>query len=199
MDIGTLDTIILAMPNSWKGTIFQYLGRIQRNLDKKSELRVYDYVDMLIPSFAKMYQKRKSAYKDLGYKIQEDKNSRRPNVDLYEGSYQSAILKSLKDSTEVMIAASFMSPFIFWKIINSLKSEYKIVLGEISDFYAKKLKSYSISYTLSVDNMPECILIDNRELWLCSDKGFNSDKGIAVCITSSDTINGFRRIIQQKE
>ncbi|WP_424320503.1 hypothetical protein ACPD8N_07425 [Lacticaseibacillus chiayiensis] len=45
MDIGGIDTIILAMPFSWKGITVQFLGRMQRSLNTKPELRVYDYDD----------------------------------------------------------------------------------------------------------------------------------------------------------
>lgn len=202
MDIGNLDTIILAMPNSWKGTIFQYLGRLNRNLDEKKELRVYDYVDMLIPIYAKMYQKRKRAYKELEYKIQEDKDSFRSDVDLYEGNYHLPVLESLENANKVMMMTSFMSPFVYWKIVhnhNDKENKYSIILNTISDFYKQKLKADDIEYTLTENNMPECILIDNQKLWLCSDKGFNSNKGIAICITSPDIIHGFKKIIQREK
>lgn len=198
MDIGNLDTIILAMPNSWKGTIFQNLGRLHRNLDKKDELRVYDYIDMLVPAFARMYQKRKEAYKKLGYRIQEDKNSRKQNVNLYEGNYHSAIEKSVKNARKVILFSKSMTRFIYWEIIYKMKDACTILLNKISEPYNKKLQKSDISYTLTEKVLPECILIDDGELWLSSDKGFNSNKGIAICITSPDTINGFKRMLQNE-
>ncbi len=195
LDIGALDTIVLAMPNSWKGIIFQTLGRLQRDVTNKKELRVYDYVDILIPPFARMYQKRKKAYEKLNFKIQEDKTSRSSNVSLYEGNYHSILLKRSKQAKHAMISAANLSPFLLWKLIYKNKDHCTVVLHSLSDFYQKKMLSASVSYTLTDNNIPECILFDNKELWLCSDKGFNSDNGIAVCISSPDTVAGFSKII----
>ena len=52
---------------SWKGALVQYVGRIQREYDGKSEIRVIDYVDMKIPMLTRMYVKRYRGYKALGF------------------------------------------------------------------------------------------------------------------------------------
>jgi len=41
-----LDTLFLAMPISWKGTLQQYAGRLHRLFEGKSEVQIYDYVDI---------------------------------------------------------------------------------------------------------------------------------------------------------
>ena len=41
-----LDTLFLAMPISWKGTLQQYAGRLHRLFETKKEVRIYDYVDI---------------------------------------------------------------------------------------------------------------------------------------------------------
>lgn len=66
-DLPRLDTLILALPVSWKGALVQYVGRIQREYDGKSEIRVIDYVDMKIPMLTRMYAKRCRGYKALGF------------------------------------------------------------------------------------------------------------------------------------
>lgn len=53
-----LDTILLAMPVSWKGTLAQYAGRLHRNYDGKQEVHIYDYVDIHVPALERMYHKR---------------------------------------------------------------------------------------------------------------------------------------------
>ena len=45
-DSPRLDTLLLAMPISWKGTLAQYAGRLHRNYEGKNEVRIYDYVDV---------------------------------------------------------------------------------------------------------------------------------------------------------
>jgi superfamily II DNA or RNA helicase len=47
-DLPQLDTLFFGLPFSAKNNQTQYLGRLQRNLDQKDELRVFDYVDLWI-------------------------------------------------------------------------------------------------------------------------------------------------------
>jgi superfamily II DNA or RNA helicase len=56
-DDARLDTLFLALPVSWKGTLVQYAGRLHRSHAGKSDVRIYDYVDRNIPMLVKMYQK----------------------------------------------------------------------------------------------------------------------------------------------
>ncbi len=62
-----LDTLILAMPFSWKGTIVQYAGRLHREHPGKQEVRVYDYIDADVPKLLKMHKKRLRGFRDIGY------------------------------------------------------------------------------------------------------------------------------------
>ncbi len=64
-----LDTLFLAMPISWKGTLQQYAGRLHRFYDSKKEVRIYDYVDDQVEMLQRMYAKRKSGYRAMGYLI----------------------------------------------------------------------------------------------------------------------------------
>ena len=68
-DDARLDTLFLAMPVSWKGTLAQYAGRLHRTHHNKTEVRIYDYVDHLVPMLERMHQKRLIGYKSLGYTI----------------------------------------------------------------------------------------------------------------------------------
>jgi superfamily II DNA or RNA helicase len=63
-----LDTLFLAMPISWKGTLQQYAGRLHRLYEAKKEVRIYDYVDIQVRMLEKMYQKRLNGYASMGYK-----------------------------------------------------------------------------------------------------------------------------------
>jgi superfamily II DNA or RNA helicase len=44
-DDARLDTLFLATPISWKGTLQQYMGRLHRLHEGKQFVHVYDYVD----------------------------------------------------------------------------------------------------------------------------------------------------------
>jgi len=67
-----LDTLFLAMPISWKGTVQQYAGRLHRLFDGKENVQIYDYVDSQARVFSKMYHKRLAGYASLGYKIKAE-------------------------------------------------------------------------------------------------------------------------------
>ena len=56
-DDARLDTLFLAMPISWKGTLQQYVGRLHRLHDNKRIVQVYDYVDDWVPMLERMYER----------------------------------------------------------------------------------------------------------------------------------------------
>lgn len=68
-DFPRLDTLIMAMPVAWKGVVEQYAGRLNRDYEGKKDIFIYDYVDIHIPMFDRMYYKRLKAYKQIGYDI----------------------------------------------------------------------------------------------------------------------------------
>ena len=68
-DLPRLDTLMLALPVSWKGLIAQYTGRLHRNYPGKNETRIYDYIDLRVPVCDSMYRKRLHGYKAVGYSI----------------------------------------------------------------------------------------------------------------------------------
>jgi superfamily II DNA or RNA helicase len=62
-----LDTLVLAMPVSWKGTLVQYTGRLHRLHPRKSEVRIFDYVDREVPLLMRMFERRLRTYRAIGY------------------------------------------------------------------------------------------------------------------------------------
>jgi superfamily II DNA or RNA helicase len=66
-----LDTLFLTLPVSWKGTVAQYAGRLHRLHDMKTEVIIYDYADLNVQMLARMYGRRVSGYKAIGYEINE--------------------------------------------------------------------------------------------------------------------------------
>ncbi len=71
-DDARLDTLFLAMPISWRGTLQQYVGRLHRLHANKREVQVYDYVDGAVPMFTRMFEKRLKGYEAVGYEVLED-------------------------------------------------------------------------------------------------------------------------------
>ena len=70
-DDARLDTLFLAMPISWKGTLQQYVGRLHRLHDNKRFVQAYDYVDSHVPMLARMYERRVRGYGAIGYVIEQ--------------------------------------------------------------------------------------------------------------------------------
>ena len=68
-DLPFLDTLFLVFPFSWKGTLIQYTGRLNRNYHGKNEIQVFDYIDDKELTLAKMYQRRLRGYKALGFTV----------------------------------------------------------------------------------------------------------------------------------
>lgn len=65
-----LDTLFIALPISWRGTVAQYVGRLHRLHEHKREVRVYDYADLNVPMLARMFDRRCEGYEAVGYAIQ---------------------------------------------------------------------------------------------------------------------------------
>jgi superfamily II DNA or RNA helicase len=74
-DDARLDTLFLAMPISWRGTLQQYVGRLHRHHDNKQVVQVYDYVDIHIPTLMRMYKKRLKGYDAIGYLVQNSQEN----------------------------------------------------------------------------------------------------------------------------
>ncbi len=81
-----LDTLFLAMPISWKGTLQQYAGRLHRLFEGKKEALIFDYIDIHVRMFERMYNRRLSGYASIGYKMRGElfstPNQNEENVDI---------------------------------------------------------------------------------------------------------------------
>ena len=66
-DDARLDTLFLALPVSWKGTLIQYAGRLHRLHPGKTNVRIFDYVDRGVPMLLKMFERRLRGYRAIGY------------------------------------------------------------------------------------------------------------------------------------
>jgi superfamily II DNA or RNA helicase len=94
-DDARLDTLFLALPVSWKGTLVQYAGRLHRFHAGKTDVRIYDYVDRNVPMLVKMFQKRLRGYRVMGYELDKSDN---PNKNNHEHDKSKTSTPSLWDS-----------------------------------------------------------------------------------------------------
>ncbi|HOT75803.1 MAG TPA: DEAD/DEAH box helicase family protein, partial [Candidatus Wallbacteria bacterium] len=109
-DCPRLDTMLLAMPIAWKGTVAQYAGRLHRQYDGKNEVIIYDYVDAHVPVLEKMYHKRVKGYSQIGYKaMPESYSSEKTNIIFDENSFQPVFAVDLAAARKQII---IVSPFM---------------------------------------------------------------------------------------
>lgn len=74
-DHPALDTLVLAMPVSWKGTLQQYAGRLHREHASKADVRIIDFIDSGHPALLRMWSKRQAGYKAMGYRFADSSSS----------------------------------------------------------------------------------------------------------------------------
>jgi superfamily II DNA or RNA helicase len=67
-----LDTLVLAMPVSWKGTLQQYAGRLHREHASKTDVRIIDFVDAGHPALMRMWDRRQRGYRAMGYRMEAE-------------------------------------------------------------------------------------------------------------------------------
>ncbi|MDO8548817.1 MAG: DEAD/DEAH box helicase family protein [Ignavibacteria bacterium] len=178
-----LDTLFLAMPISWKGTLQQYAGRLHRLYKNKNEVQIFDYVDIHIRMLEKMYNKRLTGYASIGYKAKgEDIGSDRIDIIFDKQSfmpvYSNDILNALK---EILI----VSPFVTKKrtlqmlefLSNALSKNVIITVftRPVDDFNEKDsntmqsnfelLKSAGICIVFKSNIHQKFAVIDQRIVW----------------------------------
>ena len=97
-DDSRLDTLFLALPVSWKGTLIQYTGRLHRLHPGKTEVRIFDYVDHAVPMLMRMFEKRLRGYGAIGYAQDEAPVGLREAKDDTVVEYDEDVLGELLDA-----------------------------------------------------------------------------------------------------
>jgi superfamily II DNA or RNA helicase len=93
-DDARLDTLFLALPVSWKGTLIQYAGRLHRTHPGKKEVQIYDYVDRNVPVLKRMFERRVRGYRAIGCKLVDGskkvKDGNTNTIDIFRNSGMSS-------------------------------------------------------------------------------------------------------------
>ena len=130
-DFPRLDTLFLALPIAWKGKVAQYTGRLHRNYPGKTEVQVYDYVDIHVPMLEKMYQKRVKGYAAVGYKAKiKTIEPITPNL-IYDGkSFYPVFAGDVTHATkEILIVSPFMRKN---RLTQTIKLLSQVILNGVS-------------------------------------------------------------------
>lgn len=122
-DLSYLDTLLIATPISWDGSITQQAGRLHRSHEGKRRVEIFDYIDLSIPMLARMYQKRLKTYAKLGYEIYSAEDSEQPdyNILIEPANAIEALIKDITGATKsAFIAASYASAACLTKLTTTL-------------------------------------------------------------------------------
>lgn len=182
-DYPRLDTLFLALPIAWKGKVAQYAGRLHRNYPGKSEVQIYDYVDVHIPVLEKMYQKRLKGYSSIGYKMKIDsEHSVTPDL-IYDGkSFYTVYCQDIKSARkEILIVCPFMrknrithlSKFFLQAVLNGAKvtvitrppEDFKEADQKAVKENTSILKNCGVDVIHKSDFHQKFTVIDNQIIW----------------------------------
>lgn len=182
-DEARLDTLFMAMPIAWKGTIAQYAGRLHRNFEGKEEVLIYDYVDVHVPVLERMYHKRLTAYRSVGYSVRSNGTEFNIENGIYdEANYFEHVIKDIRDADKNILISS---PFLQKKKLNAIKDilieKYKmgtriVLCTKALDEYVDKHRTYISEFINDVEkegiqviqlpkNRYKFMIVDNKTVW----------------------------------
>ena len=151
-----LDTLFLAMPISWKGTLQQYAGRLHRLFETKKEVLIYDYVDVRVRMLERMYNKRLAGYASIGYRAKGENIAAESTDIIFDKSnflpiYSNEIVNA---SREIIIVSPFVTKRRTLQMIQNLRIALKngvkviVVTRPSEDFKDKDLTSWQTTIEL---------------------------------------------------
>ncbi|WP_369523186.1 DEAD/DEAH box helicase [Secundilactobacillus paracollinoides] len=171
-DVKSIDALLITMPVSWKGTVEQYVGRLNRDLDNKSDLLVYDYVDLFIPMLARMYQKRLKAYRDLHYRVLSDEDRDQGIQILNSQHAKNAFLADLesvnKDNQSVIIGSQQIdeTTTAILKRVNTTNLQVVSAPQQRQpNQQAYKQITNQVPKFVTCEETPEVVIISERVVW----------------------------------
>ena len=178
-----LDTLFLAMPISWKGTLQQYAGRLHRLFAEKSEVQIYDYVDVRVKKLERMYNRRLNGYASIGYKAKGESIASDPIDFIFDKSNFLPVYTN--DMANAAREILIVSPFVTGKRTNQMipcmknaidkKVKVHLVTRPIKDFKGKDVTALQDTFNLLRDVGVEIIfrpnihqkfaIMDQRIVW----------------------------------
>ena len=119
-----LDTLFLAMPISWRGTLQQYAGRLHRLFENKKEVQIYDYVDIHVKTLEKMYQKRLAGYAAIGYRAKAESIAEDPADIIFDNTnflpvYHNDLMNAVR---EAVIISPFVTRRRAWQMLPTMEA-----------------------------------------------------------------------------
>ena len=174
-DLSYLDTLLIATPISWDGSITQQAGRLHRSHEGKRQVEIFDYVDLSIPMLARMYQKRLKTYAKLGYEVYaaKDASQAEANILIDSSHFLETLNKDIVNATKnVFIAAPYASSACLTKLKDSLTSPMTrgisieiIVASTPRDDVRAIFAEMGIDYSVKTEGRLCAAVIDEDTVW----------------------------------
>lgn len=214
-DYPRLDTLFLALPISWKGLVAQYAGRLHRENEGKTDVRIYDYIDIHESVCESMYRKRLKGYAAIGYRIlSTDSPTLFDNIgnlqqsphegQIFNGyTFRAPFTKELKRSKHSVVISSPKLYHIerndFVKILKDIQAngiEVAIITSTVSE-QTDYLKGQGFSVRISPKlSLCSCV-IDKSTIWYGSVNilGYQSEEDSIITVTDSKLANELLEVV----
>lgn len=205
-DYPRLDTLFLVLPISWKGNIAQYAGRLHRDYDGKSEVRIYDYVDIRVPLCDSMYRKRLKGYAFVGYGVPKptNRNSISKQELIYDGQTFSEPFRQdlLAARHSIVISCQKIkfkyTPRLLYLLRDLMINGVEVVVCiKEQGFNENELRAYGIEVLCDENLSVQCTIIDKSIVWYGSINffGYNTEANNVMRIVDSSIANELLDII----
>lgn len=174
-DLTYLDTLLIATPISWDGSITQQAGRLHRNHAGKQRVEIFDYVDLSIPMLARMYQKRLKTYARLGYEVYAEADGEQLNCNILIESTKAieALINDIVGAAKrVFIAAPYASAACLAKLTAALAGAtargitLEIYVASTPREDAKAIfAEMNVGYSIKAEGRLCAAVIDEETVW----------------------------------
>jgi superfamily II DNA or RNA helicase len=179
-----LDTLFLAMPISWKGRLHQYAGRLHRLYEGKTEVRIYDYVDVHVPVLERMYRKRLTGYAGIGYTVELADQDAASRSLIYTGKNYADELKQnlLSAKSEIVLVSPALAAKTVATFLNTIKPRIpqtvtvSVMTKSAESIANPQHRSNRLQLIASLADKgidvkqqdvagPKCVIIDRKIVW----------------------------------
>ena len=167
-----LDTLFIALPVAYPNIVQQYTGRLHREYEGKTEVRVYDYIDIHVPTIANMYGKRLKCYAPIGYARQmTDALEQNPqNIVLGPDTFLSVLVSDIEAAQSSVVLSCESLQYMKGALAKSLHSLF--TRGVECSIIIRKPSSRDEDFTkagiklVQTDKQPiRAAVIDRSVLW----------------------------------
>lgn len=190
-DYPRLDTLFLVSPVSWKGIIAQYAGRLHREYHGKTDVRIYDYIDIRLPLCERMYQRRLKGYAAIGYQLLENEPSvteQHPQSLFSGNNYQASLVEHISQAKHAVLIAAMKSGLKkqsgLWRALKEAicRGVQVVVFVKHRNEQVEWLQREGFAVYVSESLTLQLVVIDKKDIWYGSINfiGYATEEDFAV-------------------